>query len=162
MHHLAVKRPERKTLALALAAVLLGSLVVAACSSSPPRSSTNAATTTSTSPATTSTTTTVPATSTTQTTSAQANPGFTAAKNQWIGGASAISADQDSYWNQAASDLANAAPSAGSQSASYMMAVQELQQLASLPETSETPTQMTEAQQDTSALNSFFGTPGLY
>ena len=42
------------------------------------------------------------------------------------------------------------------------MAVQELQQLASLPETNDTPTQMTEAQQDTSALNTFFGTPNLY
>jgi hypothetical protein len=105
----------------------------------------------------------VPATSTTQTTTiAQPNPGFAAAKNQWVQGASASSADQGANWDQAATDLSNAAPSAGSQSASYMMAVQELQQLASLPETSETPTQMTEAQQDTSALNSFFGTPNLY
>lgn len=85
-----------------------------------------------------------------------------AAKNEWIEGASAISADQNSYFDQAATDLANAAPSAGAQSASYMMAVQELQQLESVPETSDTPAQIAESHRDTSSLNAFFGTPGLY
>ena len=162
MDHLAAKRMSPKN--LTVAAVLLGGMALAACSSNPPRSPAHGVTTTSTSSTTTtsSTSTSVPATSTTQTTTAQANAGFANAKSQWVQGASASSADQGMYWDQAATDLANAAPSAGSESASYMTAVQELQQLASLPETNDTPTQMTESQQDTSALNTFFGTPNLY
>jgi hypothetical protein len=37
-----------------------------------------------------------------------------------------------------------------------------LRQLASLPETSDTPSQVAEAHSDLRALNVFFGTKGLY
>ena len=159
-------KPSQITIGAAAAAVVAG-LVLTACSSSPSQPSVGQLVTTSSAPSTTTTSqvaTTVPApvTSTTQSTTGQASPGFAAAKDQWVQGASAISANQGTYWDQAATDLANAASSAGPQSASYMTAVQELHQLAALPETSETATQMAEAQQDTSALDSFFGTPGLY
>jgi hypothetical protein len=81
---------------------------------------------------------------------------------EWQGGASAISADQGSYLTQAATDLSNAIAAGEANTSGYSSAVQELQQLASLPETSDTPTQISEAQSDTTALNTFFGTSGLY
>ncbi|HEY2214120.1 MAG TPA: hypothetical protein VGH31_03610, partial [Acidimicrobiales bacterium] len=79
-------------------------------------------------------------------------------KQAWENGATAISADQDMYWAQAVSDL----QSVGAGIEAYKEAIAELQQLESIPETSDTPTQINEAENDTTALNTFFGTPGLY
>ncbi len=95
---------------------------------------------------------------TTSTTSPSTPAGFTMAKQAWENGAMAISADQDMYWNEAAADLA----SVGAGNEAYNEAIAELKQLVSIPETSDTPTQISEAQNDTAALNTFFGTPGLY
>jgi hypothetical protein len=111
----------------------------------------------------TATTATTSTTATTTTTSAPQPPaGFAAAKLEWQQGASAISADQNSYFTQAATDLSNAIAAGEGNTSGYSSAVQELQQLASLPETSDTPAQMSEAQSDITALNTFFGTSGLY
>jgi len=108
------------------------------------------------------TTTPTGATTTPTTTATQVPAGFTAAKQQWVEGSTAISADQDGYFSQAASDLTGAINSGATNVSGYQMAVQELQQLASLPDADLTPTQNTEFQNDTSALNTFFGTQGLY
>jgi hypothetical protein len=118
------------------------------------------AATTSTVPKTT-TTAPAPATSTTATTGAASSADFASAKSEWEQGASAISADQGSYLDQAATDLGDAI-AAGGNTSGYQMAVQELQQLASLPETGDTAAQMAEAQNDIGNLNTFFGTSGLY
>jgi predicted lipid-binding transport protein (Tim44 family) len=113
---------------------------------------TYSATTTST---TTSTTAPAPTASTTaSTTSAAETSAFGAAKAQWVAGAKADAANQGQYWTQAATDLS---PFAG-----YSSDVADLRQLAALPDTDDTPTQMAEATADVNTLNSFFATPGLY
>jgi hypothetical protein len=107
-------------------------------------------------------TTTTAATATTSTTAAPQPPaGFVAAKVQWQDSATAISADQGAYLTQAATDLSNAIAAGEGNTSGYSSAVQELQQLASLPETNDTPAQISEAQSDATALNTFFGTSGL-
>jgi len=137
---------------------------------------TSVATTTSLAP-TTSVATTSPATTTAPTTAAPkptaaptttaapagsaASVDFASAKQQWVAGASASSAAQNGYWSQAATDL-HAAIAAGAPSGSYTTAINELQQLESIPEMGATNAQVAEAQNDTAALNTFFGTPGLY
>jgi hypothetical protein len=99
---------------------------------------------------------------TTATTAPQSPAGFTAAKQEWTEGSTAISAEQNTYFSQAASDLTGAINSGAPSTSGYQSAVQELQQLASLPETDLTPTQDSEFKNDTSALNTFFDTQGLY
>jgi len=102
-------------------------------------------------------------TSTTSTTTTSQTPaGFAAAKLEWQRGATAISADQGTYLNQAATDLSNAIAAGEGNTSGYSSAVQELQQLASLPDADQTPAQNSEFQSDTMALNTFFGTSGLY
>jgi hypothetical protein len=59
------------------------------------------------------------------------------------------------YFQQAADDLR------GSGDPGYDTAINELTYLAHLPATNDTPTQQANAQSDTRALDSFFGTPGL-
>jgi hypothetical protein len=88
--------------------------------------------------------------------------GFTSAKAQWELGATASAAAQGGNWLAAADDLNGAISSAGADTSGYQTAVRELRQLAALPDTSETPPQKAEAQFDTTALNAFFGTSGLY
>jgi len=99
---------------------------------------------------------------TTTTTTSQTPAGFAAAKLEWQQGAAAISADQGTYLNQAATDLSNAIAAGEGNTSGYSSAVQELQQLASLPDADQTPAQNSEFQSDTMALNTFFGTSGLY
>ncbi len=67
--------------------------------------------------------------------------GYTSAKQAWESGATAISADQTMYWSQAVADLQSVAPEVEA----YAEAIAELQQLESIPETSDTPTQINEA-----------------
>jgi hypothetical protein len=99
---------------------------------------------------------------TSSSTASTAAAGFTAAKQQWVQAASSISAEQGVYWVQAASDLSSAITAGGIDAFQYRTAIGQLQQLASIPETSDTPAQMMEAHSDVAALNTFFGTPNLY
>jgi hypothetical protein len=85
---------------------------------------------------------------------------FSAAKSQWVQGSTASSAQEGEFWLHAASDL-DTAVSVGAPS-SYSHAAGQLRQLASLPDAMLTPTQQTEFHNDVTALNSFFGTSGLY
>lgn len=155
------------------AALVAVGVTVTACgspSSAPPTTTTRQVSTTTggTGPTTTvpvSTTTAVtapPSTTVPATTTSTVPAGFTSAKQQWIQGASAISADQSQYLLQAATDLTGAVAGAGVDAASYQTAIAQLKQLASLPETSDTPAQKAEAQADVQALNAFFGTTDLY
>jgi hypothetical protein len=84
-----------------------------------------------------------------------------AAKQEWIDGSTVDSAESSSYLRLAAIDLLSAMD-AGAADADYRTAVQQLQQVAALPETGDTPAQMAEASTDLTDLNTFFGTDGLY
>ena len=153
---------------IAAAAVLAGALALAACSSGTHTST--AATTTSTTTTVASTTTTAPTTTTVASTTTTLPPTTTPsavaadlarAKQAWEQGATAISVDQDLFYDRAEDDLKDAVE-AGATSASYATAVQELKQLATLPDAMLTPAQDAEFKSDTTALNTFFATPGLY
>jgi len=89
-------------------------------------------------------------------------PGYTTATQQWEQGAKSIAAGQSGYWDRAAADLRGGLSSGAAGTSGYAAAIQELQGLAAIPETSDTPAQMAEAQSDSLALNLFFGTDGLY
>jgi hypothetical protein len=88
--------------------------------------------------------------------------GFNAAKRQWVLGSNALSYETSKFLRSAASDLSGAQANAGTHVATYRKAISELRQLASLPETSESAQQRSEAHRDLAALNSFFGAKGLY
>jgi hypothetical protein len=80
---------------------------------------------------------------------------FALAQVQWKAGARASSAKQGVYWARAEHDL----KVGGSL---YPTAIAQLKQLISLPDADQTPTQNHEYRHDVAALNSLFGTPGLY
>jgi hypothetical protein len=83
------------------------------------------------------------------------NDAFAGAQVAWIQGATASDAVQGVYWTRAENDLKAAG-------GAFTTQITELKQLIALPHTSLTPTQIAEVQHLTRALNSFFGTPGLY
>jgi len=93
---------------------------------------------------------------------AQAASDFAAAKEQWQEGATVDAADQGLNWSRAATDLTNAVAASATGTVGYATAAAELKQLASLPDAMQTPAQMAESISDVAALNTFFGTPGLY
>jgi hypothetical protein len=84
------------------------------------------------------------------------------AKQHWRTGALAASVVQSRYLRRAAADLTRAIGDGVSDAGAYRRAVSQLRQLASLPETSDTPTQIAEAKRDLAALNRFFATKNLY
>jgi hypothetical protein len=83
------------------------------------------------------------------------NDGFIWAKAAWQQGASANSAHQGAYWTEAENDLKT-------NDGTYATAVSQLAQLISLPDANQTAAQNYAYHHDISALNAFFGTPGLY
>jgi uncharacterized protein YfiM (DUF2279 family) len=87
---------------------------------------------------------------------------FTAAKGQWVLGSKAPSFRTSAYLRSAATDLSRGLDSAGSSVVRYKKAISELRQLASIPETSDSAQQKSEAHRDLVALNLFFATKGLY
>jgi hypothetical protein len=87
---------------------------------------------------------------------------FAAAKHQWELGAKSSSAGQGGYWHNAAEDLTAGVAAKVPAAAAYKHAAAKLLQLASLPNTMATPAQQKEGLADTEAINSFFGTNGLY
>jgi hypothetical protein len=129
-----------------------------AASSAPATTAPAPATVPSTAPSTPSTGTTpvtAPPTGGSKTTSGAFASEVAAAKAQWKAGAKAISADQGLYWIKAATDLAGAGTT-------YIKQVGELTELATLPDAQQTSAENAEYHKDIDALNSFFGTPGLY
>ena len=92
----------------------------------------------------------------------QAQTQFSEARQLWVAGASAISADQGSYWTHAASLLSNAVSSGAPGTAGFAEAAQELTALAALPDAMLSPAQKTQEINLVGALNTFFSSPGLY
>jgi hypothetical protein len=88
--------------------------------------------------------------------------GYANAKQQWVKGASAPSYEQITFFRQAASDLTGVLSAGGGDPTTYPQAIDDLYTLSTLPETDATPQQQQEAKTDIAALNTFFGTTGLY
>lgn len=80
----------------------------------------------------------------------------------WKAGAIAASYKQGSYEVEAGNFLYNAIGAGVPGTSGYLAAAQEVTQLSSLPDAMMNPTQQAEYDADTAALDSFFGTPGLY
>jgi len=84
------------------------------------------------------------------------------ARRQWVAGARAASFEQSIYFRRAAADLTGAVRDGATPVSAYGHAAAQLRQLASLPETSDTPAQVAQATHDLAALNRFFDTTKLY
>jgi Protein of unknown function (DUF4232) len=80
----------------------------------------------------------------------------------WKTGATAISAAQGSYEIQANNMLVNALGAGVAGTGGFLKASQELTQLSALPDAMMNSTQEAEFNTDATALNTFFGTSGLY
>jgi hypothetical protein len=65
-------------------------------------------------------------------------------------------------WANAADILQQAQPQYAGNPSGYIAAINELKDIASIPETDTTPAQQVEFQSDAEELDAFFGTPGLY
>jgi hypothetical protein len=88
-------------------------------------------------------------------------PGYESALVDWQSGASAASAAQGQYWDEAETSLQNGEQT-DTNTSGYAAAIDELSQLASLPDAMLTTQQQSEFSTDVSALDIFFDTPGLY
>ncbi len=97
----------------------------------------------------------------TKTAAAPSTAGYDAALAQWKAGATTDSADQGSNWAKAVTDLTNG-ESTDTNTTGYAAAITQLKQLISLPDAQQTAAQNAEYHADINALNTFFGTPGLY
>jgi hypothetical protein len=80
---------------------------------------------------------------------------FAGAQVQWIAGSKALDVQMSGYWLKAENDLKAAGGAFSTQ-------IAQLKQLISLPDAQRTPAQNAAWVHDISALNTFFGTPGLY
>ena len=94
--------------------------------------------------------------------SSTARAQYRAARRQWVAGALAASVEQATYFRRAAADLTRAVVDGASPAGAYRSAAAQLRQLAALPETSDTTTQIAQAKHDLRALNRFFDTANLY
>ena len=104
-----------------------------------------------------------PATHTVRPVTTTSAPGqFADARQLWLSGADAISAQQGGYWTRAAAILTDAANSGESGTAGFAHAAHELTDLAALPDAMLTAAQQTEETNLVGGLNTFFHTPGLY
>ena len=80
----------------------------------------------------------------------------------WEVGATEASFKQGSYEVEAGNLLFNAVGAGVSGTSGFLTAANELTQLSALPDAMLNPTQQSEFDADTAALNTFFGTSGLY
>ena len=83
--------------------------------------------------------------------------GYYTARQAWLDSVWVDLAQQGEYWNQAAADLR---PAAQSQPA-YAAVVRALTELASFPDTDQTPAQHQEMDTDWDAISRFFDTPDI-
>jgi hypothetical protein len=81
---------------------------------------------------------------------------------EWERGATVPSYQQSAYLRKAAADIEQLLHGGIPNPSDFQTAERELLQLASLPETSDSTAQRAEATHDVRALNTFFGTTGLY
>jgi hypothetical protein len=94
----------------------------------------------------------------------RSTPWFAEAKKEWELGSQSDAADEGLCWIKASSDLysVGAAESGSGPPPGYYTAAQELVQLASFPDTGDTPAQLAQFQSLVLRLNAFFGTEGRY
>jgi hypothetical protein len=94
----------------------------------------------------------------------RATPWFAEAKGEWELGSHSDAAEEGLCWIKASSDLysVGAAESGSGPPPGYYTAAQELYQLASLPDTGDTPAQSMQFESLVLRLNAFFGTVGRY
>src|ERR1035438_1007024 len=85
-----------------------------------------------------------------------------AAKIEWVAGSSAPSYVQSAYFHTAAVELARAIGAGVNDATAFQSSLEELRQLAKLPETNDSPAQRSQARKDLRALNIFFNTKRLY
>ena len=83
------------------------------------------------------------------------NNAFANAQVEWIAGSKALDYQMGNYWTQAENDLKAAG-------GAFTTQIAQLKQLISLPDAQRSPAQNATWTHDISALNAFFGTPGLY
>jgi hypothetical protein len=95
-------------------------------------------------------------------TTASAQRDYNAAQRAWVNGSIAPSFQQSMYFSRAALLLSIAVTRGVSNVAQYNLSIKELKQLASLPETDDSPSQKSQARDDLRALDHFFATQGLY
>jgi hypothetical protein len=84
------------------------------------------------------------------------------ARIEWVAGSSVPSYVQSAYFHTAAVELARAIGAGVNDTSSFQSRLEELRQLATLPETNDSPTQRSQARQDPRDLNIFFNTKRLY
>jgi hypothetical protein len=84
------------------------------------------------------------------------------AKIEWVAGSSAPSYLQSTYFHTAAVYLARAIGAGVNDASAFQSSLEELRQLATLPETNDSRAQRSQARQDLRALNLFFDTKRLY
>ena len=87
---------------------------------------------------------------------------FAEAKGLWQAAAAVDSADQGSYWSEGSNVLDSTVSAGASGTSGFSTAASELARLAALPDAMQTAAQNAEYHADIAALNTFFGTPGLY
>ncbi|HSZ43028.1 MAG TPA: hypothetical protein VK817_23955 [Trebonia sp.] len=88
--------------------------------------------------------------------SAPGRDGFNAALAQWKLAANAPLASINTYLRQAAKDLR------GADDPGYSTAIGQLTYLSNVPDSNVPPAQQAKAESDAKALDTFFGTPGLF
>jgi hypothetical protein len=86
---------------------------------------------------------------------------YNAAQKDWKAGATAISAEQGKYWQEAA-DALTKGETTDTHPTGYAAAVTMLKELITLPDAQQTPAQNARYHADINGLNAFFKTPGLY
>ncbi len=158
----------RRTTALARTGLLclslgLGALALSACGS---HSASSTPTTAPTSAASRASTVSAPAivatTATSPSPSAVAQQRRAAAEAAWKEGSVASSAELNRYLQEAVVDLSAARALGVDNTGAYATAIGMLRQLEAVPETDATAAQRATVRSDTLALDTFFGTPGLY
>jgi hypothetical protein len=88
--------------------------------------------------------------------------GLDAARAQWKAGANASSAAEGANWAKAAGDLTAGKATDPGDTSFYPEAIKDLKELISLPDAQQTAAQNAAFKSDVLALDTFFGTPGLY
>jgi hypothetical protein len=104
-------------------------------------------------------------TTTSSTSTTEAAPsamGYQSAKTEWQEGSAVDTADQNSYWSTAVSDLTAGESHDTGNTGGYAAATAQLRYLISVPKMNATGAQNAEVNDDTLALNAFFDTNGLY
>ncbi len=98
----------------------------------------------------------------TTTSTPTAGQGYAAAKQKWEQAATELAYEMSGTWEQAGQDLESAKTSPTVNAARYTTAIEELKSQALMPDTTVSTADIVRAQANIVALDTFFGTAGLY